>query len=291
MIAINPPHEPRQRRDALIPDLRIVETSKLIPHELHDQQRSDPLIANLREAGILKNPPIVAALQPPSDIYIVLDGANRALAMELLGIEHSIVQVVPYESASVELQTWYHVISNLEAPDIETRFNQVTGLQVGRSDVMHAKAELARRSILAYSLLADGTAITLGGGGLDLKERTELLHAVVNTYIRYGRLDRTNTDRLDELLRAYPQMSAAIIFPHFEPVEVMDLAQSGLRVPPGLTRHIIHGRALRINYPLEKLQAKLSLKEKNAELSEWVRSSFEARNVRFYAESTYLFDE
>ena len=71
----------------------------------------------------------------------------------------------------------------------------------------------------------------------------------------------------------------------------MDLAESGLKVPPGLTRHIIHGRALRINYPLDKLKKNLSLEEKNAELDDWVRASFEARRVRYYAESTYLFDE
>jgi L-serine kinase (ATP) / ParB family transcriptional regulator, heme-responsive regulator len=291
MISINSTRDKVQRREASTPDLRIVATNKLVPHELHDQQRSDPLIEDLRQAGVLKNPPIVAAPQLPSGIFVVLDGANRALAMEKLGIEHTLVQVVPYESETVELQTWYHVISNLEPPDIEMRFRQVPDLHVEFATVQHAKAELARRSIVAYCLLPDGKAITLSGGGMDIRERTTFLHAIVNVYIRYGRLDRTNIDNLGELLKTYPQLSGAIIFPHYEPVEIMDLAESGLKVPPGLTRHIIHGRALRINYPLDKLKANLSLEEKNAELNEWVRASFEARQVRFYAESTYLFDE
>lgn len=274
-----------------IPDLRIVRTDKLVPHELHDMQRSDPLIRKLRHEGLLKNPPIVALPQPPSDIQIVLDGANRVLALQSLGIPHTLVQVVSYDSTAVELLTWYHVVSDVERTSLEHHLKQVSGLAAAHADVLHARAELARRAILAYCLFADGDVLTLSGGGLDLRQRTELLHAIVNAYIHDGRLHRTNTDHLDDLLTTYPTMTAAFIFPHYEPVEVMDLAQSGLKIPPGLTRHIIHGRALRINYPLEKLSADRPLDEKNRELTDWVRAAFQSRQVRYYAESSYLFDE
>ncbi len=284
--------EPITSNTIAIPDLRIVPTDKLVPHELHDRQRSEPLIENLRQEAVLKNPPVVAAPQSPStDIYIVLDGANRVLAMEALQIPHTLVQVVSYESAAVELLTWHHVVSNIERSHLEGQLEHVAGLETKRAEYWHAKAELARRAILAYCLFVDGTVTTLSGGGLDLRQRTELLHGIVNAYIDDGRLDRTNTDRLEELRSTYPHMTAAIIFPHYEPVEVMDIAQSGLKVPPGLTRHIVHGRALRVNYPLDKLKADIPLEEKNHQLTEWVRACFKVRRVRYYAESTYLFDE
>jgi len=283
--------DPNKSPAATIPDLRIVPTSKLVPHELHDLQRSEPLIEKLRVEGLLKNPPVVATPKPSSDIYIVLDGANRVLALEALGFEHTLVQVVSYESTTVELLTWYHVVSNVSRASLESRFRQVSGLETGDTDMMHARAELARRAILAYCLFADGSVLTLSGGGLDLRQRTELLHAIVKTYIHDSRLDRTNTDNLGELMATYPDMTAAIIFPHYEPIEVMDIAQSGLKVPPGLTRHIIHGRALRLNYPLDKLRANVSLDEKNRELVAWVQECFKVRKVRYYAESSYLFDE
>jgi len=283
--------ESPRHETATIPDLRIVPTRLLVAHELHDKQRSEPLIVQLRAEGLLKNPPVVAASQPSTDRYIVLDGANRVLALDELGIQHTLVQVVAYESDSVELLTWYHVVSHVDPKHLQDRFTHVPGLEIANSEFLHAKAELSRRAILAYCLFADGRVITLSGGGLDIETRTELLHAIVNVYIHDGRLDRTNTDHLDELHTAYPDMTAAIIFPHYAPVEVMDLAQSGLKVPPGLTRHIIHGRALRLNYPLAKLSVDIPLEEKNRELRDWVQNCFKVRKVRYYAESTYLFDE
>jgi hypothetical protein len=48
---------------------------------------------------------------------------------------------------------------------------------------------------------------------------------------------------------------------------------------------------LRLNYPLDKLKSNHSLAEKNAELTRWIQERYAQRGVRFYAESTYLFDE
>jgi hypothetical protein len=100
-----------------------------------------------------------------------------------------------------------------------------------------------------------------------------------------------NTDQLSELIPTYPAMTAAFIFPQYELVEVMDVTQSGFKLPPGLTRHIVHGRALRLNYPLAELTSPASLAQKNQQLAEWVQQRFSQRRVRFYAEATFLFDE
>jgi hypothetical protein len=50
-------------------------------------------------------------------------------------------------------------------------------------------------------------------------------------------------------------------------------------------------RALRVNYPLEELSANKSLEDKNAALDRWVNERVARKGVRFYAESTVLFDE
>ena len=42
-------------------------------------------------------------------------------------------------------------------------------------------------------------------------------------------------------------------------------------LPPGVSRHIIHGRALKLNYPMNKLRADLPLEEKNQHLQQWIR--------------------
>ena len=42
------------------PDLRILHTDSIHPHEEHDSQRSGPLIEQIRNAQYMINPPIVA---------------------------------------------------------------------------------------------------------------------------------------------------------------------------------------------------------------------------------------
>jgi hypothetical protein len=83
-----------------------------------------------------------------------------------------------------------------------------------------------------------------------------------------------------------------VVFPHFEPPEIQELATSGARLPAGITRHLIRWRALRINVPLERLaDVELSLEEKNRWLEAWLREKVGDRQVRFYEEPTVLFDE
>lgn len=271
------------------PDLRIVPTVSLIPHELEDAQRAQPLVDRLPRDGALKNPPLVTPLT--SERYVILDGTNRVIALNALGYEHALVQVVRYELPDVELDTWNHVVTGITPDKLRNRFASLPGLEVRLSDAFHARAALARRAILAYVLFRDGTVLALAGGGLDLIERTQLLQAVVDTYLNEGHLHRTNLSGLEPMTTLYPELSAAVIFPHYEHVEILDLAEAGLPVPTGITRHVIHGRALRINYPLSELGTDLPLEQKNERLVAWVREQFGKKRVRYYAESTYLFDE
>jgi hypothetical protein len=272
------------------PDLRIVATGHLVPHEVHDDQRAGPLIERLIQDGILKNPPVVTPMTDEPQHYVILDGANRVLAFQVLNIPHILVQTVPYKQPFVDLQTWHHAIVGIKPDELIGRFSALPDLAVAASDIFHARAALSQRDVLAYYLLADGQVFTLAGG-YDLRQRTHLLHSIVNTYLSSGHLHRVSTDQRDDLLVMYPNMTAAVVFPRYKPVEILDLAQSGLRVPPGITRHIINGRALRLNYPIDRLASFESLERKNADLTAWVQAKFEQRGVRFYAEATYLFDE
>jgi len=201
------------------------------------------------------------------------------------------VQVVPYQQPMVELQTWYHVVSGAGGEELAASFAEIRELEQEETDIFHARALLAQRAVLVYYLLSDGRVFTLAGRGFDIRERTKLLIEIVQKYLYQGRLNRTNTDDIDTLRALYPEMSLTVVFPRFEPVEILDLALEGLPLPPGITRHVVHGRALRLHYPLERLTDDKSLRQKNADLAEWVQERFERRDVRFYAESTYLFDE
>ncbi len=272
------------------PDLRIVPIPSLVPHELEDPLRAQPLIHRLSQDGTLNNPPVVTPLAEAKR-FVILDGTNRIIALEALGYEHALVQVVRYEPPHVELHTWNHVVTAPGASELQARLAMLPGIEIQETDPFHARAALARRAILAYAQFADGRTVSLGGGGLDLLQRTRLLQAIVDTYLEAGHLHRTDIHDLESLTRLYPDLSAAIIFPKYEHIEILDLAEAGLPVPTGISRHVIHGRALHLNYPLAKLSEDKPLEDKNRELAEWIRTQFSRRRVRYYAESTYLFDE
>jgi hypothetical protein len=90
----------------------------------------------------------------------------------------------------------------------------------------------------------------------------------------------------------YPEVTALVVFPHFEPAEVVELATAGESMPAGITRHLIRWRALRVNVPLDRLaDTDRGLEEKNRWLRDWMEEKLVLRQVRFYEESTVLFDE
>jgi hypothetical protein len=289
-----------------LPDLRILTLESLVPHEHTDPRRVDPLIERLKDEAILRNPPIVA---PFSDgdahggdsRFVVLDGANRTTALRALGVPHIVAQVVNYDS--VQLDVWHHVITDCTANELLERVHSLDGLTLRRADLMSARAALARREALAFISLDDGrrtiddattvhrpSSIVISGGR-DLRERTELLNQLVGMYEGCARVQRTTTDSMAEARETFPDASAIVVFPHYEPAEIIDLARTGVRLPAGITRHVLPLRALRLNYPMDVLRSDEPLAKKQGHLSAWIHEKMQRRQVRTYAEPTVMFDE
>jgi hypothetical protein len=274
-----------------MPDLRFVAVDALIPHEQHDELRSGPLVQRLREQGVLRNPPIVAALAHDDPRFVILDGANRATAAKAAGLPHLLVQVVRYEDPGVRLSTWHHALIDVTVPALERMLATVPGLRATACDLRHALAMLARREAIAFVSHGTDRAITLRGGD-DLKGRNVVLNGVVACYRDQVRFHRVGNDSLVDAQADHPEVTALVVFPHFEPAEVLELATSGSRLPAGITRHLVAWRALRVNVPLDTLaDTQRTVAEKNRWLDEWLREKVRERQVRFYQESTVLFDE
>ena len=90
----------------------------------------------------------------------------------------------------------------------------------------------------------------------------------------------------------YPDAIALVLFPPYNAEDIIAAAEHQAFLPPGVSRHIIQGRALKLNYPLHYLEnMETSLEEKNQHLQDWIREKLANRSVRYYAESTYQFDE
>ena len=276
-----------------LPDLRFVPVDAVFPHEWHDPQRSRPLIERLRVSGTLSNPPIVTQSGDGHRVegrFVVLDGANRATAAREAGWPHIVVQVVRYETPGVQLHTWYHALTGEATAVIDRDLPGVPGLEMRAETPLHARAMLARREALACVMLGNEARVLVGGR--TLRERNALLNAIVRTYQDRVPYVRVATDSLAQARLEHPEISALVVFPRYDPSEVIELAGSGEHLPAGITRHLIQWRALRLNIPIELCEDPVrTLEQKNAWLRDWVERRLQDRRVRFYEEPTVLFDE
>jgi len=277
------------KREIEIPKLQFVAADDLVLHEQHDASRTNPLAERLRRDHVLKNPPVVAPINGEGR-FVVLDGANRSTALAQMGIPHVVVQVVDYDDPNLVLDTWYHLVAEVPNSDLVSTLCNISGIAFDRVPLMRARAALARRDALAYVVCPDGVVLMAHGEG-DLHVRAGLLNALVDAYRYRGRIYRVNTDQLDQHLPYYQNVAALIVFPRYSPAEIIELARNGARLPAGITRHVIPRRALRLNIPLEKLTEDKTLEEKNNWLLAWMRHKLANKEIRYYAESTWLFDE
>ncbi len=275
------------------PDLRIIEVDRLVPHEKEDERRTKALGSRLSESGVLRNPPIVTptAEAGGDGRFVVLDGANRVSTVRAAGYPHLVVQVVRYEGPDVRLSTWHHALGAAAAEELERGLATISGLDRRREDVSHARALLARRESIAFVAAAGGDVTSLQGGH-DLHERNALLNAVVDLYRGKHPYSRVTRDSIEEAREGHPEVASLVVFPHFQPEEILEVALGGARLPAGITRHVIAWRALRINMPLDMLADRTrSTDEKNRWLAAWMAERVAQNAVRYYEESTVLFDE
>lgn len=265
------------------PDLRILPVSVLHAHEEHDSQRSQPLVDRLREETMMINPPLVAPMD--GDQYVILDGANRVYSFTELEYPHILVQVASYASGLVELSNWQHVVAGWNAPAFLERLRAIPGLTLVRDSGLPPNA-------IARIILRDGEWMACAETHASLHQRNAILRQVVAVYQQNARLHRTASDDPDELWPMFPDAIALVIFPPYYPEDIMAAAREKAFLPPGISRHIVHGRAIRVNYPLAVLRDPFTpLERKNADLLIWMQSKLANRQVRYYAEATYQFDE
>lgn len=263
------------------PDLRIVSVQSVHPHEVHDSQRSLPLIARLREAKIFMNPPVVAPFGASQ--YVILDGANRCHSFAALQYPHIMVQVTTYDGGYVELETWQHVVSDWHISSFKNALSQIPGLRI---------VDKPTNDALCHIVFVDGSVVNIAVPFSDSKERNAQLRKIVALYQENATLYRTAIAEPQEVWPLFPDAIAFIAFPKYTPADIIAAAKYNAFLPPGISRHIIHGRAVMVNYPMDALRdPEVRLNDKNETLREWVKERLANRQVRYYAEATYQFSE
>ena len=272
-----------------LPDLRIVPTANLFLHEDVEPARVQRIVERLGQDQILKNPIIVAELDDVGR-YVVLDGANRSTALKQLGVRDALVQVVDYGDPEVKLDTWYHLVADIDKHDLFALIAEVAEVRLKATSVAQARTALAFHQILAYMVCKDGD-VHLIDGPEDLPSRAILLNQIAKTYKGIATIYRVQTDRMEELKPYYGNVAAIIIYPRFTPSDIVELTRHAVKLPTGITRHLIPKRALRVNLPFSLLTEDKALAEKNRALQEQISAMLRNGRIRYYQESTYLFDE
>ncbi len=271
-----------------LPDLHIVPSESLQAHEAVDAQRAGPLTERLRQEGVLRNPPVVIAT---SACYVVLDGANRTQALRALGLPHVLVQLVHAGATAVDLRTWNHAVRGLSAAALLEAIERYPEIALVPSDRDRAAFHLGAGDSLAYVELAPDRVLEVVAETRPLDWRIRNLNHLVASYLTIGAVERTGGTRAEGVGGLYADFAGLVVFRPFAVDEVVTAAANGWLLPAGLTRFVISPRALRVNYPLDKLSADIPLGDKQAELTAWLQARVAGRHVRFYAESTFLFDE
>lgn len=263
------------------PDLRIVPIQQLFAHEDHDSQRSEPLIERIRAEPYMINPPIVAPMD--DEAYVILDGANRVFAFSALGYPHILVQVAAYDSSFVQLETWHHLVCEWNKADFIRHIEEVPELEVIDGQNNHAIAHIMFRDEQLIALCAPVEAI---------HERNAALRRFVGIYQNNAVLHRTALNEPKDNWRLHPDAIALVFFPRYQPADIIAAAKYHAFLPPGVSRHVVHGRAVRVNFPIDLLcDSTTTLTAKNDFLLRWMQDKLAKRHVRYYAEATYQFDE
>lgn len=269
--------------------LRVVPLDDVLLHERIEIRRVERLGKQLQEDRLLKNPPIVTEYNGK---YILLDGATRVTALSQIGCRDVVVQIVDYEAPGMALETWNHVLLDAPVDELFRSLRELPGLAIEPTPLENAEAALDRRESISALLTKDGQVFALrAAGDGKLEQQTQLLNQVVAAYEGRGELYRVAHTDVERLLAEHGRLSALVVFPRYHPDEIRRLALNGSKLPMGVTRHIIPGRALRINIPLDVLRCDDPLDQENAWLDEWMRTKMRERHVRFYQEPVFLFDE
>lgn len=283
-----------------LPHLRMIDLAGLRFHEEHDEVRMLALVARFGTEGYLKHPPVVASTDKDRE-FILLDGANRVTALRKLNFQHIPVQVVSLDDPLLTLSSWHHAIERYGKAYFLENIRRMKDLEVMVNASGHKEKSGVKASKNADKTSGDGNLLcTLtfnDNESLNLRnssglsEKVKHLKFITDLYLHAPCSDRVSYTNIDHLRKNYPEFQTLILFNDFSKDEICRLAESGQKLPSGITRVILPKRALGLNVSLEFLKSSLTLEEKNHWLEEMIHKKVIKKSIRFYQEQTFMFNE
>ena len=276
-----------------MPNLRLVPVERVRFHEHPEHKRTLRLVERLRQEAVLRNTPIVAAMEGGD--YLLLDGANRVSAFRELGYSHIPVQVVNYGDARIQLKGWHHLLLNGRALNLQGVFAALEGVRMEAVAPEQLTPLLDSREV--HAAWVDGPSGCWGlfpeePAPIEIRQRIAVMERVVASYEGRSELERiklADFSQLPEVIRSADHQLC--LFPVLGKDEMVQLASEGVMIPTGLTRHLIPGRALGLNIELGFLAGESPVEEKQRHFQEYLDHLEMAGRIRFYEESVFVMNE
>ena len=245
------------------PVLKLVDLSSIELQEEAEGKRLELLIEAFKKSGILKDPPVVT--KGLGKKLIQLDGTNRINVLRQLGCSHIVVQVVDYHDTSqVLIKNWVHV-SKVNIREFVRKLNIIKGAKTESFKIGLGVTLTGHPLASATIIFRDGTGLSLYTHS-DILTRVRLLRSVVKLYEQLIERDRQvsieSMQQLSDFFNKHKDKNVALFFPSFSSHEIYTLLAKGIILPTGITRHVINGRVLRINYPIAMLNKQVNFNKK-----------------------------
>lgn len=271
----------------LLQNLKIIKIKDVFFHEEADPKRTEHLTSRIKGDGIFINPPIVAQL---GQKYVLLDGANRVSAIKSLACDDILVQIVDY--TTVGLKTWQHVICSLNQAKFKKQVSDLVRKKRGYLKLEKINAEIKKlpKSDLSWIIFGKkGYKIKkLGDFSKDLLFLNEFSKLYKENALFY-RIE--SSIGISKVFKNYKNFTALVKFPEFSRQDILRAAKSDIKLPSGISRHILPIRILKINLPLSLLKSKNEPLFKNQKLKKLLQARITNNQARFYEEPVWIFDE
>ena len=253
------------------PDLRVAPLADLRRHEEVDPLRVARLEERIRSESIQVNPMVCVEAD---GMLVVLDGATRTEALRGLGLEHAVVQVV--DPGDVDLGTWHHVVRQCSPMELLDRVREDPKLEL-ESDQGAPRVRLASGDVHSVT----GREITPNA----------TLSSLVAVYIGQWPVARVTDTDAAVTGSVFADWGAVIELPTLNVDDVMRAAVGDDLLPAGMTRFLIPGRALRLNFDLSVLESEGTTPDKQRRLDELIERRSRDGRVRRYDETVFIYDD
>jgi hypothetical protein len=269
-------------------ELKVLKLSDIKLHEATEAVRRTRVFDRISEAKYLNNPIIVGRYD---NELILLDGANRYSSIKSLGCKLIIAQIINYKSSKTVLDVWNHLVYDFS---LDTVIDFCRKSKISCKKISYSEGKKILDKNFHHILVTDtsGTDTVIINLSKNFKKCLEQLASIGELYFTKYNFDRSESEiKITELRKFTRKKGVLFVYPRFQKSHIVKIAKNNLRVPAGITRHLIHNRVLHVRYLVKHLKETGNLEKKNKAFLKEITEKIDDNKVRQYNESVIIFDE